>query len=285
MEEMARVANTDQAEAWNGDEGSYWVSQHARHEAMRERLTPHLLPAAHLSTTDRVLDIGCGCGGTTRAAARAAHDGSAFGIDLSRPMLDLAERAAAEEGPANVRFGQGDAQVYPFGTEAYDVAISSFGIMFFTDPPAAFANIVSALRVGGRLAFLCWQDVMCNQQFAIPLRAAMAHMPLPEMGRGDEPGPFSLADREKLKVLLTRAGCADVRIDAVNEPVRVGSDVEDVVSYFRGMPMVRRLIQDADEAVTARIFAAMAEGFAPHQGPDGVRVTSAAWLVTAQRAR
>jgi SAM-dependent methyltransferase len=278
---MTGVANVEQAEAWNGDDGRYWVAQHDRHEAMLATITPHLFEAAGIQPADRVLDIGCGCGGTTRTAGHAARDGRAFGVDLSRPMLDVAERLTAAEGLTNVAFGQGDAQVHPFGEGAYDVAISRFGLMFFSDPRAAFANIAAAVRPGGRVAFLCWQDAFRNEQFAIPLRAAMAHVPLPDLGR-DGPGPFSLADRAKVEALLAGAGCTDVRVDAVSEDVWLGGDVKDVIGYLRAMPMVQSMISQAtDQEVSARILAEVAEGFAPYRRADGVWARSSAWLVTA----
>src|SRR5207247_6258902 len=149
---------------------------------------------ATIAATHVVLDVGCGNGFTTRTAARLAHQGHALGVDLSAPMLECARRLADAEGLGNVRFAQGDAQVYAFDTGAFDVALSRFGMMFFADPRAAFTNIGGALRADGRLAFLCWQDAFANEWLAVPAGAALAHVPVPELG-GAGPGPFSLAGR------------------------------------------------------------------------------------------
>jgi SAM-dependent methyltransferase len=225
-----------------------------------------------------VLDVGCGCGATTIAAAGAG--GSALGLDLSGPMLAVARRLAAETGAAGASFEQGDAQVYPLRRGFYDVMISSFGVMFFTDPAAAFANITRALRPRGRLAFLCWQDDARNEIFAIPLCAVRA--------AGRKPAttwPDLFTDPGRLAELLAGAGCTDVGIESVIEPAWMGSDVADVMSYVRDMRLIRCLAAElGDERLTERALAAVAEQYAARQRPDGVWVRAAAWLVTATRA-
>ncbi len=264
MADISRPANAEQARRWNGQSGDNWITHRERHLNGHRRLIPHLFAAAAIRPGDRVLDVGCGCGATTIAAAQAAsaaatttatagpeaglpgpaepgHGGSALGVDLSEPMLEVARRLAAEAGVQNAAFEQGDAQVYQMRRDYYDVMISSFGVMFFDDPAAAFANITAALRHRGRLAFLCWQDDMINEVFAIPLRAFRARMPAP--------GPAAaglFADPRQVTRLLSGAGCADIRIDAVTEPSWVGSDVLDVMSYLRDTSMVARLTTSSE---------------------------------------
>jgi SAM-dependent methyltransferase len=235
------VANAWQARRWNGDAGRRWIAQRERHVALRQRLTPHLLRAATISPGDRVLDVGCGCGEPTIEAARATGpDGGVVGLDLSAPMLAVARRLAAEAGVGNVRFVQGDAQACPLAPAVFDVVISSFGVMFFDDPATAFANILSRLRPGGRLAFLCWQGELCNEVFG------------------------------------------DVRVVAVHEPARIGSEVADVMGYVRNTSRVRELTAELDDqALASRVFATMAAEFAARRIPGGVWVDAAAWLVTA----
>ncbi len=284
MAEMGRSANAAQAQRWNGEGGRHWVAHRERHLAGHRRLVPHLLRAAAISPGDRVLDVGCGCGATTIAAAQAAggqaaQPGAALGVDLSGPMLDVARRLAAEAGLANIAFARGDAQACPLRRNSCDVMISSFGVMFFADPAAAFANIVAALRSRGRLAFLCWQDQLRNEVFSIPLRPFLARMPRP--GPADD-GLF--ADPVRVTRLLSGAGCTDIGIDAVIEPAWMGADVADVMSYVRGMRMVREFAAELDdEALTEEALAAIAEQYAARQRPDGVWVRAAAWLVTARR--
>jgi SAM-dependent methyltransferase len=265
------MANAAQAERWNGESGQRWIANRERHQAVRQRVTPHLLRAAGLGSGEHVLDIGCGCGETTLAAAAAVGpDGSALGLDLSGTMLAVARRLAAEAGVANARFVEGDAQVYPLPPAGHDVAISSFGVMFFDDPAAAFGNVRSALRPGGRLAFLCWQPEEHNELFAIPRRAVGAP--------AEDDDPFG--DPEWVSGLLAGAGFADVRVGAVREPARIGADVPDVMSYALGMAKVRELMAGVQDRQT--VLAAMEQQYAAHQRADGVWVDAAAWLVTAR---
>ncbi len=103
---------------------------------------------------ESILDIGCGGGETALDLARAvAPDGKVVGIDLSAAVLAFAKRAA--NGCERVRFVHADAQAFPFEPAAFDAAFSRFGVMFFTDPTAAFSNIRRSLKPNGRLAFVC----------------------------------------------------------------------------------------------------------------------------------
>jgi ubiquinone/menaquinone biosynthesis C-methylase UbiE len=141
--------------------------------------TRHLPTAAAIGRADRVVDIGCGTGSTTRAAGRVAIDGEALGVDLSTAMLRQAARRAREEGLGTVRIDHGDAQVYGFTPGAAAVATSRFGVMFFTDPAAAFANIARGLRPWGRLVFVYWQNLADNEWIVVPGAVAARHVALP----------------------------------------------------------------------------------------------------------
>jgi SAM-dependent methyltransferase len=286
-EDVARLngANAAQAERWNGESGRYWVAHRERHLAEHRYLVPRLFGAARLASGERVLDVGCGCGATTIEAARLTggvpgSSGCAVGLDLSRPMLAVARRLAAEHAVANVGFVQCDAQTSPLRRDSYDAAISSFGVMFFADPAAAFARLAAALRRGGRLAFLCWQPDMSNDVFGIPLDAFRAYTPLPSPTETE-----LFTDPRWVRNLLSGSGWRDIQIDAVNEPALMGTDVADVMSYVRGMPMIRRLTTGLKEAaLTERALDDMARTYAARERPDGVWVNAAAWLVTARAA-
>ena len=156
-------ANAEQAQAWDGDEGAYWAQNAERFDRAVAAYHQRFLAAAGIGRADRVLDIGCGTGQTTRDAARAAADGVALGVDLSGQMIALARRLAAGQGIGNARFEQADAQIHPFPSHSFDAAISRTGTMFFGDPAAAFANIARALRPGGRLALLVWQEPRASE--------------------------------------------------------------------------------------------------------------------------
>jgi SAM-dependent methyltransferase len=287
MGEVNPATNAAQAQRWNGASGQYWIEHRERHLAEHQNLTPHLFRSAAIVRGEQVLDVGCGCGDTTIMAAQAAGGpprlkprmaGSAVGLDLSAPMLAVARRLAAQAGAANAQFVRGDAQACPLRRATVDVVISNFGIMFFDDPGTAFAGLAAATRPHGRLAFLCWQDDTQNEVFAIPLRAFGVHTRLPEPSASD-----LFLDPGQITELLSGTGWRDVRVAPVNEPTWIGSDVTDVMSYICGMPVIRTLAANLDPVLTARVLTAIEEQYGARQGPGGIWVQAAAWLVTARR--
>jgi ubiquinone/menaquinone biosynthesis C-methylase UbiE len=280
MGEVSPAANTEQALRWNGAGGYHWIEHRERHLGEHRYLTPHLFRAAAVGPGDRVLDVGCGCGHTTIAAAHAASGaGSAVGLDLSAPMLAVARRLAAQAGAASARFVRGDAQACPIRPGSCDVVISSFGVMFFDDPGAAFAGLAAVVRPHGRLAFLCWQDDSQNEIFGIPLRAFARHVPLPEPSAG-----ALFTDPRRISELLSGAGWQDILVTSVAEPARMGSDVDDVMRYISSMPRIRNVAASlVDPALSERVLAGVARDYAGRQAPGGIWVRAAAWLVTARR--
>ena len=218
------IANTDQAERWNsGEDLAHWLDNQARYDRMNEPFTALILDAAAFRPGAQVLDVGCGCGGTTLAAARLIAPGQGVGVDLSCPMLARARARAEAAGLSNAVFQQGDAQVHPFGPARFDTVISRFGTMFFADPVAAFANVRSAVRPGGRLIFVCWQPLAANQWLLVPGAALTEHVPPPPgFGSGDGPGMFAFADPDRVRPILAAAGWRDIEITSEPRSILVG---------------------------------------------------------------
>ncbi len=274
------IANVDMAAAWDGPEGDHWAEHADRYERVGVAQGQALLDAAAIGGGDSVLDIGCGTGESTRGAARLAVSGSALGVDLSARMLERARSTVEAEGLGNVRFEQADAQVHPFGADAFDVAISSFGAMFFADPVAAFTNIGQSLRPGGRLALLAWRELDRNE-WLIAIRQALAlgrDLPTPPPGA---PGPFGLADRQQSDAILTEAGFVNIGFVELDDPIFLGGDAEDAFAFVGDFGITRGLTHDLDDADTAAALDALHRTLVDHQTSDGVRFGASAWLITA----
>jgi SAM-dependent methyltransferase len=282
-EEMPNpVVNLEQAQAWDGEEGARWTEHEERYNASVHRHTPQLLAAAHISATDQVLDIGCGCGESTRRAARAATSGVALGVDLSARMIERARERSHTEGITNILFKQADAQVYPFEGEAFDVIISRFGAMFFGSPVAAFQNIGRALRPRGRLALLSWQEPKRNE-WVMALRSALSvGRAIPEPP-ADAPDAFGLADPGRVRAILLEAGFIDIDLKEINEPMYFGSDSGDAFAFLRTLGFTQGMLKDLDDTSKARALEELQATLTAHQTPEGVLLDSRAWLITAQR--
>lgn len=280
----ASVVNVEQATAWDGEEGERWAEQEERYNAAVRRHTRRLLQAARITPGDRVLDIGCGCGETTREAAHLSGTGTALGVDLSARMLARARERSQAEGLANTRFEQADAQVYPFEWQAFDVALSRFGVMFFADSVAAFRNVARALRPGGRLALLVWQELSKNE-WMLTIRAALADgRALPEPPAG-APGPFGLADAGAVRRILAVAGFEAIDLEDVQEPICLGADSDDAFAFITShLGMAKGLLGELDDAGKARALAALRSTLAAHATAEGVLFRSSAWLITARRS-
>jgi SAM-dependent methyltransferase len=273
------TANLEQAAAWNGDEGEDWVRNAPRYERSGERHRPHLISPEVLAGGDQVLDIGCGTGRSTIEAARSVGEGQVVGVDLSGPMLAYARERTAAEGVANATFVQADAQIHPFDAEAFDVAISETGTMFFGDPAAAFANIARALRSGGCLAMFVWREPQRNE-WLTQIRGAVAlgrDLPLPPP---DAPGhPFSLADPDRVRSLLAPAGFDSIAFDAVDEPMVMGEDAADALDFFGSSNLVQWLLEGVDETGRAEAVDNLRKVFEQAETADGVLLGTSAWLI------
>jgi SAM-dependent methyltransferase/DNA-binding transcriptional MerR regulator len=278
------IANHEQAEHWNSDEAAHWVIHQAAYDRMLAPFVDMVLDAAALGPGDRVLDVGCGCGATTRAAAKAAPSGTAVGVDLSAPMLARARADAEAAGLANARFEQTDAQIHPFEEATFDAVISRFGIMFFTDPVAAFANLRRATRPGGRLAFVCWQDLVANEWLVVPGAAIAQHVPLPDGGPSGAAGMMAFADPYRVRSVLTDAGWRDITVAPQQTSMLVGGGgtLDEAIEFLRTGSMGRSLLAGADPETAARAVAAVREALLSHVADDGVRLDAAVWCVSAR---
>lgn len=276
------IANPAQFESWNGDSGTRWVARADERDAVLAPVADALIAAADPAPATRVLDLGCGCGATTLAAAsRVGAAGTATGIDLSGPMLELARRRAAQAAAANADFVHGDAQNHPFEPDSFDRAISRFGTMFFADPTAAFANIAAALRPGGRLCLATWQPLAANEWLVVPGTALLRHTELP--ASPDGPGMFAQSDPGTVTATLSAAGLVDIELEPVGVTFTLGP-MDEAVDYLADSGPGRLLLEAIPEgAARDAALADVRDALADHTHDGQVQLAGGIWLITATR--
>jgi SAM-dependent methyltransferase len=238
-----------------------------------------------LVSGERVIDVGCGAGATSRMLAERVRPGQVVGIDISGPLLERARQRG--EGIENLRFENADAQTFAFPAASYDTVFSRFGVMFFADPIEAFRNLRMALRTGGKLGFVCWRAMRDNPSFVLPLQAALPFLPEPpKPPEPGAPGPFAFADEDRLRGILERAGYGDIDIVRHDtDLVFAGrSDIEGAVDLALQVGPLSRALSTLTETTRARVRTAVRDAFLPHHKASGVTLPAATWMVTARRS-
>jgi SAM-dependent methyltransferase len=270
--------NAAQAAYWNETVGPTWAELQGALDRQLGALTVRAVAALRPHAGERILDVGCGAGASTMVLADAVgKSGEVVGVDISRPLLEVAQRRG--DNVTGIRFVEGDAQTYPFEPGSFDGAFSRFGVMFFADPTAAFANIRGALRPRGRLTFVCWRGMAENPVLVLPLMAALAHLPPPPPADPNAPGPFAFADPDKVRGILVGAGFTEIALKP--NDMKMGTDMETALMLAQRIgPLGGMLREHPDKREVA--VAAVREALARHDGPDGVMLDSATWIVTAR---
>jgi len=276
--------NAAQAEGWNNAVGTSWATFHEQIDRQIAPLGHAAMAKAGLKPGQSVLDVGCGCGETSIALARAVSPGGrVLAADISELLLGIARDQAKAAGAANLEFMRADAQAHAFPAGAFDAAFSRFGVMFFEDPTAAFANIRRAIKPGGRLAFVCWRAPQENPYLSAAMGAVRDLLPPGPPPVPHAPGPFGLADGERTRGILADAGFSDVAVEALDQDIGdVGLDAS-VAQALRMGPLGSALREmDADEATRARVAAAVREAYRAYANANGiVRLPAAVWIVSA----
>ena len=283
---MSEGPNRDQAEFWSSESGNKWVENAAVLDAAMAPALDAVLEAAALQQGERVLDIGCGTGASTLAAAAAVGpDGRVTGADISPVMLGGARKRAAEAGCATVDFVVADAQTHGFAPGAFDAMISRFGVMFFADSVAAFANMAKAMRPGGRMHFVCWSGLQENPWFSMPRQVAIDRLGAPEPADPRAPGPMAFAERDFVTGILEQAGLAEVHSQEVSVDLTPLGSVEEVAKFAAHVGPASRILKEKDgTAEDARVIVeALSEKMQAFATPDGVRVPATLNLYSAIR--
>ncbi|MEP4484093.1 MAG: methyltransferase domain-containing protein [Halioglobus sp.] len=280
------MTNAEQIEYWNGDAGRRWAEEDDTMAQLLRPISEALIAYAKLDGCRSALDIGCGGGSQSVMLADELGEGARVtGVDISQPMLAVAEDKAAApgHGRATMEFVQADAATYEFVAEEFDLIFSRFGVMFFDEPVGAFTNIRPALQSDGRVVFCCWQPVKANDWTRIPLQAALQHVPAPAQADPNAPGPFAFSDPERVQNILQSSGFTDISVEPYSTSLHFGKTAT-LAQSVRELAMigpVSRLLVGQEADVLEKVFDSMEEVLSPHYRDGTLSLTGAVWFVTA----
>jgi SAM-dependent methyltransferase len=275
------MVNAEEIAYWNDDAGVRWATWQEKIDAAFAPITAAAIAAADPRSGEAALDVGCGCGATVLGLARGVGSGGrVVGVDVSQPMLAVAESRVRAAGLTNVELLLSDASNHPFEPATFDLAFSRFGVMFFENPVDAFANIRRALGPHGRVAFVCWRPLAENPWFQVPRDAVLPLVPNPPKPDPEAPGPMSFADPDRVRRVLAGAGFGDVRIAAFDTRVSLGATA-NAVDFLLQIGQASRLLEGADPGTRAKAAERLAEAVRLYENDDGVAFGAAVWLVRA----
>jgi SAM-dependent methyltransferase len=278
-------ANATQRDYWNTIAGPRWVGLEGFVERRVRAVNDLLLARSRVSSGERVLEVGCGTGAFTVPLAEAVGErGEVLGADISSAMLTAARKRLAEAGLRNVSLIEADAQTHRFEPGRFNLITSRFGVMFFADPAAAFANLLPASRPEGRLCFACWGPLEANRHWLIPYEVALRHLGPPAPKPPRAPGPMAFADPDYVRSFLGAAGFAAIEIHRETPDV-FASTAQEEAEHACIMGPSGRLIDEKkpDDARRQTIRREIEEAFAAALRNGNTRLPSTVLLVTAQR--
>lgn len=278
------MSNADQQTFWSDEAGSSWVALQDQLDTLFQPVLDLVLDHANLKSGMRVLDVGCGTGTSVALAAECVGtSGHVTGIDIAETMLAHAERGLSER--KNTALIRGDGQVYPFDPEQFDALISRFGVMFFDDTTAAFANMAQGLCKGARITMAAWGPAPQNPFFMTPAKVAKALLgPMPPVDR-TLPGPFAFEDASRIIPMLQNAGLGDVSVQSVDLMLTPAGDAATLAKLCCDIGPAQSALQhhNASADDRAALEAAIAARFAEHDTPEGFRIPACINLYSARK--
>ncbi|PZX25361.1 conserved hypothetical protein; putative methyltransferase [Cupriavidus phytorum] len=269
----------EQAALWNGASGQAWVEHQGLLDDMFRPMEEQLVQAASHAAARRILDVGCGTGSTTLALARRiGAQGHCTGIDISAPMLAAARSRAQRKG-INASFVHADAQEHAFAPASFDLIVSRLGVMFFSDPVRAFANLRWAATSDATLHCIAWRSAAENPFMTTAERAAAPLLDLPPRQPG-APGQFAFGDRERVLSILQASGWGDIEISPTDVTCTLPEPA--LAGYLSRLGPVGLALQGADATTRERVATIVRAAFEPYVQGDAVRYTAACWTITAR---
>lgn len=279
MTNRDRQPPVDQPTFWSEEGGQRWVKNIETVERQIRDLGRILLKRAAPKPGEIVLDVGCGGGITSKELAdRVGPSGRVLGVDVSEVILDLARQRFS--GVSNLSFEHGDAQQLELPPGAFDLIISRFGVMFFEDPIAAFSNLRSALKDNGRLVFMCWRTPQENPWMSVPATAVLEVLGSPPPPDPDAPGPFAFGNRDHVRRILEQSGFTAIGFEPIDENVDLGT-IDEAIRLVSELGPAAAPLREATEAERKQAIEAVSEVLKKHETPDGVRLPSGTWIISA----
>ena len=277
--------NAAQKRFWSGSGGENWAKDRIIFDRRLQSLGDATLQKLDLKIGMDVVDIGCGSGTTTFDIAIAVGEtGSVIGLDISEPMLKLALERIEKFGLKNVKFLNQDVQISLLNEKIFDAAFSRFGVMFFDRPVKAFANINRALRVGGRLAFVCFQSPQKNLWASLSQKIIEKHLGIKMFEDKRAPSPFAFQEKLYILEVLEKAGFVGIVIEEVEKNIEWYSGItvaQAVDNLFRASPAVADKLKDADVSSKALIRGELEAAYAEHYRDGSISFPVAVWIVSA----
>jgi ubiquinone/menaquinone biosynthesis C-methylase UbiE len=277
--------NAREVQYWNSAQTRAWADEYEVIDRLFAGLTRVALDHAAPKLGERVIDIGCGSGTTVlELAARVGPTGYVLGADVSKPSVEKARERIAAAGVQQAEITLCDVSTHTFPANSFDLVFSRFGVMFFTDPVAAFANIHKAMKSDGRLAVAVFRTPQENK-WATAALAAVRHLLPPITPPGPEdPGQFSWADAARVRRILETAGFQDISLTPHDPemPLAGRGGAAEAASFMSRVGPVVRAMSDASEQRRKEVRAALEAFFKIHEGPKGIVLPGAIWVVTAR---
>ncbi|PWK54086.1 class I SAM-dependent methyltransferase [Silicimonas algicola] len=275
--------NSDEARYWASPTGLSWIENEAALDTLFASVTDAVLDAADLKPGESVLDVGCGTGAHALAAARrVGAGGRVTALDISPPLLRRAEARATAEGLADrFEFAVADAQSADLGVARYDLATSRFGVMFFADPAAAFANIAKTVRPGGRMVFGVWGPVARNPWWGLPSRVAGEVLgPLPKTAP-NAPGPMGLSDADYVRDVLRGAGLEHAEVEPLTVFLRHPEGAAGAVALSLRVGSAARALRlyESTAVQEAEVAARLEEAYRPFEADGEFRMPAVLNLI------